>query len=52
MKGRKAHRRAASVAVGVAVAGLGLGGCMVGPDYQRPEAEVNPSWLESSGALR
>ena len=29
-----------------------LGGCMmVGPDYQRPTAEVNDSWLESSPAI-
>ena len=25
---------------------------MVGPDYVRPEADVNPSWLETSPALR
>lgn len=26
-------------------ASLALGGCMVGPDYQRPDAEVNDQWL-------
>jgi NodT family efflux transporter outer membrane factor (OMF) lipoprotein len=31
--------------------GLCLGGCKVGPEYVRPQAEVNPSWLESSPAL-
>ena len=36
----------------ITVAGLALGGCTVGPDYVRPEADVNPSWLESPGALR
>ncbi len=36
----------------IAVAGLGLGGCAVGPDYVRPEADVNPSWLESAPALQ
>jgi outer membrane protein TolC len=36
----------------IAVATLGLGGCTVGPDYLRPEADVNPAWLESSPALQ
>ncbi len=31
--------------------GLCLSGCKVGPEYTRPEAEVNPSWLESSTVL-
>ncbi len=35
----------------ITVAGLVLGGCTVGPDYVRPEADVNPSWLETSPAL-
>jgi NodT family efflux transporter outer membrane factor (OMF) lipoprotein len=26
-----------------------LGGCMVGPDYERPEAEVNEAWIEGAG---
>ena len=30
----------------------GLGGCTVGPDYVRPEAGVNSSWLESAPALQ
>jgi outer membrane protein TolC len=36
----------------ITLAGLVLGGCTVGPDYVRPEAEVNPSWLESSETLQ
>lgn len=27
---------------------LALGGCMVGPDYERPEVELNPAWLEDA----
>jgi hypothetical protein len=38
--------------VGVTVVSLALGGCTVGPDYVRPEADVNPSWLESTPALQ
>ena len=45
-----AHR--VLVAVVSAVLVLALGGCMmVGPNYVRPKADVNPSWLESSSAL-
>ena len=43
-----AHR----LLVAITVAGLGLVGCTVGPDYVRPAAGVNPSWLESSPALQ
>jgi NodT family efflux transporter outer membrane factor (OMF) lipoprotein len=43
------HARGVAV---LAVAGLGsLGGCMVGPDYVRPEADVNASWLDSTAEL-
>jgi hypothetical protein len=38
--------------VGVTVVGLALGGCTVGPDYVHPEADVIPSWLESTPALQ
>jgi NodT family efflux transporter outer membrane factor (OMF) lipoprotein len=31
---------------------MALEGCTVGPDYLLPEADVNPSWLVSSPALR
>jgi NodT family efflux transporter outer membrane factor (OMF) lipoprotein len=27
-----------------------LPGCMVGPDYQRPEVELNDAWMEGGGA--
>jgi NodT family efflux transporter outer membrane factor (OMF) lipoprotein len=41
------------VAITAAVLVMALGGCMmVGPDYVRPEADVNSSWLESSPALQ
>ena len=40
------------VLVLITVAVLGLGGCTVGPDYVRPEAGVNSSWLESAPALQ
>jgi len=40
------------VLVVITVAVLGLGGCTVGPDYVRPEAGVNSSWLESAPALQ
>ncbi len=36
----------------ITVAGLAVGGCTVGPDYVRPEADVNPSWLESTETLQ
>jgi len=36
----------------IGAASLGLGGCIVGPDYVRPEANVNSSWLESAPALQ
>jgi len=39
------------VLVVITVAGLGLGGCTVGPDYERPVASVNSSWLESAPEL-
>ena len=48
-KASPVHHRALVV---ITVAGLGLVGCTVGPDYVRPEAGVNPSWLESAPALR
>jgi outer membrane protein TolC len=38
--------------VAITAAGLGLVGCTVGPDYVRPDADVNPSWLESTTALQ
>ena len=28
---------------------LVFGGCMVGPDYEPPEAEVNTEWIEATG---
>ena len=40
------------VLVVITVAALVLGGCTVGPDYVRPEASVNSSWLESAPALQ
>jgi len=40
------------VLIVITVAVLGLGGCTVGPDYVRPEAGVNSSWLESAPALQ
>ncbi len=50
-KAPPAHR--VLVAITAAVLVMPLGGCMmVGPDYVRPKADVNPSWLESSPALR
>jgi NodT family efflux transporter outer membrane factor (OMF) lipoprotein len=40
------------VVITAAVLVMALGGCMmVGPDYQRPTAEVNDSWLESSPTI-
>lgn len=30
----------------VLVFGMGSGGCMVGPDYTKPEIETPPAWLE------
>jgi len=36
----------------VAIMVVGLGGCTVGPDYVRPDADVNPSWLESAPTLQ
>ena len=35
----------------VAIAAAALAACSVGPDYVRPQADVNPSWLESPPAL-
>jgi NodT family efflux transporter outer membrane factor (OMF) lipoprotein len=50
VKAPPAHR--ILVAITAAVLVMALEGCMmVGPDYVRPEADVNPSWLESSPAL-
>jgi NodT family efflux transporter outer membrane factor (OMF) lipoprotein len=40
------------VLVVITVAVLGLGGCAVGPDYVRPAADVNPSWLATTPALQ
>ena len=52
MKQRSAKTLSACrILVLITVAGLVLGGCTVGPDYVRPEADVNPSWLETSPAL-
>ncbi len=42
------HARRVAV---LAATGLGLCGCMVGPDYVRPAADVNASWLEATAAL-
>ncbi len=51
VKAPAAHR--VLVAITAAVLVMALGGCMmVGPDYVRPETDVNSSWLESSPALR
>ena len=45
------HRVLAAITTGVAI--TVLGGCMMlGPDYERPQSAVNPSWLESSPAIR
>ncbi len=49
-KAPRAHR--VSVAITAAVLFIDLAGCTVGPDYVRPEADVNPSWLESTPALQ
>ena len=51
VKAPPAHR--VLVAITATVLVMALGGCMmVGPDYVRPEADVNSSWLESSPALQ
>jgi NodT family efflux transporter outer membrane factor (OMF) lipoprotein len=31
---------------------VSLGGCTVGPDYVRPDADVNSSWLESDAIIQ
>ncbi len=53
---KKQHTAKASsasrVLIVIAAASLGLGGCAVGPDYVRPEADVNASWLESTPELQ
>jgi len=36
----------------VTIMAFSLGGCTVGPDYVRPDADVNPSWLESDALLQ
>jgi len=36
----------------VTIMAFSLGGCTVGPDYVRPDADVNPSWLESDAVLQ
>ena len=41
-----------SVTITAAALVMNLGGCMVGPDYVRPDADVNSSWLDSSPALQ
>ncbi|MEC9373078.1 MAG: efflux transporter outer membrane subunit [Planctomycetota bacterium] len=41
------NRRATLCAV---VAASALGGCMVGPDYERPDAALNEQWLSPTGA--
>jgi len=49
-KSPPAHRVLGAITAAVLV--MALGGCMmVGPDYKRPTAEVNDSWLESSPAI-
>ena len=49
-KAPPAHRILLVIAAAVLV--MALGGCMmVGPDYVRPEASVNSSWLESSPTI-
>ena len=51
VKAPPAHR--VLVAITATVLVMALGGCMmVGPDYVRPEADVDSSWLESSPALQ
>jgi NodT family efflux transporter outer membrane factor (OMF) lipoprotein len=51
VKAPPAHR--VLVAITAVFLVMALGGCMmVGPDYVRPEADVNSSWLESSPALQ
>jgi NodT family efflux transporter outer membrane factor (OMF) lipoprotein len=54
MKRRTAKAAAAHLVAawaGITAGGLGLSGCMVGPDYVRPTPDVNTEWLESSAAL-
>ncbi|MGB5330295.1 MAG: RND transporter, partial [Gammaproteobacteria bacterium] len=51
-QGTKKTLSAYRILILITVAGLVLGGCTVGPDYVRPEADVNPSWLESSETLQ
>ena len=48
-KSPPAHRVLGAITAAVLV--MALGGCMVGPDYKRPPAEVNDSWLESSQTI-
>jgi NodT family efflux transporter outer membrane factor (OMF) lipoprotein len=43
--------RRAAAWVALAAAGLSIGGCVVGPDYGRPEADVNDAWMESSATI-
>lgn len=34
----------------IAACGLGTGGCMVGPNYERPDSEFNQAWESQSAA--
>ena len=43
--------RWAAAWVALAVVGLGVSGCAVGPDYSRPRADVNDAWMEASPAI-
>ncbi len=45
-------RRPRGLLASVALAGLLVtSGCMVGPDYHRPDAATNDAWLEQPGAM-
>src|SRR5260221_7592729 len=41
---RRSERRGRFVTL-IAAAGLGLAGCSVGPDYERPQTETPAAWL-------
>ena len=43
--------RRAAAWVALAVVGLSVSGCAVGPDYSRPRADVNDAWMEASPAI-
>ena len=43
--------RRAAAWVAFAVAGLSVSGCVVGPEYTRPGADVNDAWIETSSTI-